>query len=270
MNLARQELAAAQKLAEAALVSREADEFARGALQRLAKLFGNRERALGRLHEALAALGSTADEALLEGRLAKELTDAIASAERANVDQAEIRAAKAALNKSVSGAVLMAELKACKDALEFAVKFTSDGTWAPRLQAAVDVLQPAVEKARTYDVEPRRLAEAEEVLSEALKLLERHGKALGELLQWIGETKTAHRRVNDGQCKAKEKWGISPSLKACVAELDDAIERGEKARVDDALLDKAKRVLVPARSTARFGKSLAVVETFDPEDELDA
>jgi DNA repair ATPase RecN len=268
MAQALAELSEVQKLAEPALVSRDADEFAKGALQRLSRLSGGREKALAKLREALAALellAGSEDEEVLK-RCANELRGVIAAAEKANCDKAEVAAAKAALNKSESSATLMAELKACKDALDFCYKFTSDGTWAPRLQGAVDVLTPAVVKARTYEVEPSRLQEAEERLTEASKLIEKHGKALAELTHWTKETDAAHTRVSDGLHKAKESWGGRPSLKECVASLERAIERGEKGRVDDALIDRAKHIIVPARSTARFGKALTVVERFDAFD----
>ena len=94
-------------------------------------------------------------------------------------------------------------------------------------------------------------------------MLEKHAKALGELTHWTEETDAAHTRVVDGLHKAKESWGGRAILKQCVVELERSMERGEKGRVDERLLDRAKHILVPARSTARFGKSLAVVERFD-------
>ena len=255
MEAAKSELTAALSFSVKALVDREAEDYARGALQRLSKLLGRRGAALERLREALEALQSTTDEGLLESG-AEELKLAIEAAKQASVEKAVIEEAELALNKAFSGATLMAELAACREAIEFVHKFSASEMGTAKLRSNLAILTSAVERARTFEVEPMRLAEAEKDLKEASKLMRKHDEAHELLSRWMHATEAAYNRVNNDVCKSGDAWEGNPSLKECVQRLDEAVDRAEKGKVPENIVDAARRILAPARATAKFGKSL--------------
>ena len=268
MELAKAELSEAASHADKALVDREACEFAKGALQRLSKLFGKREAALGRMREAAEELQASTDEGQLE-QLADELKMAIGIAEKASVEQAQIDEARQALERATSGASLAKDLAACKEAIEFVHKFSASEMGTKMLRDNVAVLSHAVARAKACSVDPERLAAAEKDLKEASRLVAKHDKAHAELSKWMAATELAHERVNNDLCRSADEYEGNPSLKECVFRLDEAIDKAEKGKVPVDYVDKAQRILAPARATAKFGKVLQVGRAARGRDDAD-
>ena len=233
----------------------------------LDKIWERRQTALDQMIKAQDRMDRQHDPSSVQ-RVAPEFETSIDRAEKLQLDDATIIAARLHRERAMTRSSITIELEAARHALKWFERAKNSNAIGNAIQALSDavehgklVLRPLLESGIEVDMhgelEPI-VSEGQEVLEECEKLHSNHNKASSRM-------GTAMQAVQHALDHPDEYEVVQ--VKAMVDELADAIEVARDANIPKVLIRGAQHVLTPARAAVRFagGGKIQVAQKLSTE-----